>query len=80
MKQDPQSHQQQIKSTLNKKECMIITGMQVLPSSKNLQNAEDVVTKGDIVKSQMALKQAQECNKCFTLYIIDTIGLTSHLR
>lgn len=53
--------------------------MQVLPSGKNLQNAENVVTKGNIVESQMALEQVQESNKCLTLYIIDTIGPTSHL-
>lgn len=55
--------------------------MQVFaPSGKNLQNAEDVVTENNIVKSQRTLKQAQKCNKCVTLYIIVTIWLTSHLR
>lgn len=52
--------------------------MQVCPpSGKNVQDAEDIVTKHSIVKGQRTFKQAQERNKRVTLYA--TIGLTNHL-
>lgn len=49
------------------------------PSSKNLQNAENVVTKNNVVKGQGALKQAKHGHECVTIYIIARIRWILHL-